>query len=139
MASELPRRLDDFCERSGQSFFTLQLQCAFCKFGLTLQELAEFHEKCLCLLYRNGIPYGACRGCLRLSAKLEYEMYCRCTVAAVQLSDILGQPLQTIAVRCVECYKLLDLAEKVDLCAGSEKCYLVRSLWRGRCRLCRKK
>lgn len=139
MASDRPRRLDQLCDQTGTSFFSLHLQCAFCNFTLSLQELAEFYEKSLCLLYRNDIPYGACRGCLRLSALLEYETHCRCKVSADILPDILGQPISSVHMRCLLCYKLLDQAEKFDLCSGSEDVYLVRHLWRGNCRVCRKK
>lgn len=139
MDSQLPRRLDRLCESLGISFFDLKLPCAFCDFHLTLQELAEFYEKSLSVLYRNGMPYGACRGCLKLSAKHEYEQFCRCVVLAEILPDLVNQPLSTICMRCLCCYRLLDPAEKIDLYAGNENVYLVRTLWRGRCRECRKK
>lgn len=139
MAEEHPRRLDELCARTGQSFFELNIKCAFCGFKLTLQELADFHEKLLCLLYRNDCPYAACRGCLRLSAKCEFELFCRCSVNADILPDILQTPLTSVSVRCIYCYRSLDTAEKFDLCTATEKVYLVRNLWRGPCRFCRKK
>lgn len=139
MAEEHPRRLDELCAKTGQSFFELNINCAFCGFKLSLQELADFHEKLLCLLYRNSTPYAACIGCLRLSARCEYEAFCRCSIDASILPDILQVPLTRVSVRCVYCYRLLDSAEKFDLCTGSEKVFLVRHLWRGPCRLCRKK
>lgn len=139
MAASLPKRLDELCQATGQSFFELDIKCAFCNFKLSLQELASFHESCLSLLYRNNFPFGACTGCLRLSAKCEFDLYCRCSVRAEILPDILQTPLTQISVRCVHCYKKLDSAEKFDLCTGSEDVYLVRNLWRGPCRSCRKK
>lgn len=139
MASELPKRLDQLCEATGTSLFDLTLHCAFCNFRLTFQELADFHWKSLSLLYRNNQPYAACRVCLTVSAKAEFEKFCRCSVPAENLSDLLQQRLSDISVRCYLCYKLLDCAEKVDLCAGSLKVYLVRQYWRGVCRDCRKK
>lgn len=139
MAAELPRRLDQLCESSGRSFFELQLQCAFCNHPLGLQELAAFHEKRLSLIYRDITPYGVCRGCTRLSARCEYEHFCRCSLKADILPDILQVPLTAICVRCLYCYRLLDCAEKFDLAAGSETVFLVRNIWRGPCRDCRKK
>lgn len=139
MAEEQPRRLDELCEKTGQSFFQLILKCAFCDFNLSLQELADFHEKNLSLLYRNGCPYAACRTCLKVSAKAEFERFCRCSVPAETLPDILQVPLTSVCMRCKICYRLLDAAEKIDLAAASENCYLVRNLWRGTCRVCRKK
>lgn len=139
MAEEPPKRLDELCKRTGISFFDLNINCAFCNFALTLQELADYHVKCLSLLYRGDIPYAACRRCLLLSAKLEYEQFCRCKVPAEILSDILRMPLTSVNIRCKLCYKLLDCPEKFDLCAANEDVYLVRNLWRGNCRDCRKK
>lgn len=139
MAAERPRRLDQLCEETGQTFFNLKLQCAFCNYPLNLQELASFHLKCLSLIYRDNIPFGVCTGCTRLSAKCEFEQFCRCSLQAEILPDILGIPLTGICVRCVHCYRLLDTAEKFDLATGSETVYLVRNIWRGACRDCRKK
>lgn len=139
MALEPPKRLDAYCAETGISFFELQLQCAFCYFKLTLQELAEFYDKNLFLLYRNGCPYAACRNCLLLSAKTEFEKHCRCSFAADNIADILGQPLSEILIRCQLCYKQLDLAEKVDLGAACERVYLVRHHLRGLCRNCIRK
>lgn len=139
MAEEPPKRLDELCKQSGISFFDLVVNCAFCNFGLTLQELADYHVKNLSLLYRQGVPYAACRRCLRLSALHEFEQFCRCKVPAEILSDLVNAPLTTINIRCKHCYKLLDCPEKFDLCAASEDVYLVRNLWRGVCRDCRKK
>lgn len=139
MAAAQPRRLDLLCEATGQTFFQLSLKCAFCNFELSLQDLAGFHCKHLSLIYRENIPYAVCSGCLRLSAKCEFEEFCRCSVPAAILPDILHAPLTSVAVRCVHCYKLLDCAERFDLAAGSELVYLVRNIWRGPCRDCRKK
>lgn len=139
MALDPPKRLDAFCAETGLSFFELQLKCAFCNFTLTFQELAEFYDKNLFLLYRNGFPYAACRNCLLISAKNEFEKFCRCSFAADSIADILQQPLSEIIIRCQKCYRQLDLAEKVDLGAACERVYLVRHHYRGLCRNCIKK
>lgn len=139
MAEEHPKRLDELCKATGISFFELSLKCAFCNFDLTLQELADFHCKKLSLLYRENIPYAACVRCLKVSARYEFEQFCRCSLPAGILSDVLQIPITSVSVRCTNCYKLLDLPEKIDLCCASENVYLVRNLWRGYCRDCRKK
>lgn len=139
MAEEPPKRLDEYCKTSGISFFDLSLPCAFCNFPLTLQEHADFFCKQLCLLYRNGEPYAACVRCLKVSARHEFEQYCRCSLPATILGDVLNQPITNVCIRCVVCYKSLDAPEKIDLCSASESVYLVRHLWRGICRDCRKK
>lgn len=139
MAEERPKRLDELCRTTGTSFFDLSLQCAFCQHFLSLQELADFHTKTLCLLYRGSVPYAACKGCLRLSAAHEFELYCRCSIPADIISDVLKQPITAVCIRCKHCYRLLDAPEKIDLCAANENVYLVRQYWRGVCRDCRKK
>lgn len=139
MAAEHPKRLDELCDATGQTFFQLSLQCAFCNYTLSLQDLAAFHVKQLSLIYRNNCPYAVCSACTRLSAKCEYEAFCRCSLPADILPDVLQVPLTSICVRCIYCYKLLDCPERFDLAAGSETVYLVRNIWRGPCRDCRKK
>lgn len=139
MAAEKPRRLDQLCDATGQSFFQLNLQCAFCNFPLSLQDLAAFHCKNLSLIYRGDSPYAVCNGCIRLSARCEYENFCRCSLKADILPDVLQVPLTSVCIRCVYCYKQLDCAERFDLAAGSETVFLVRNIWRGPCRDCRKK
>lgn len=139
MAQEQPKRLDELCKATGTSFFELNLKCAFCEFALSLQDLADFHCKSLSLLYRNGTPFAACRNCLTVSAQHEFNLFCRCSLTAEILGDVLKVPITEVCIRCRECYKLLDNAEKVDLCCASENVYLVRNWWRGICRDCRKK
>lgn len=83
--------------------------------------------------------YALCYRCTRLSAKFELEKYLRC-IAKCEYVDVLTEcSLADLCVRCVSCYKLLDLAEKIDIKARSEDLYLVRKYWRGYCRDCYRK
>lgn len=139
MASNPPVRLDAYCKTFNVDFFDLQIPCIFCKHYLNLQELAAFHMKRLSLAWRDSICYACCTGCIRLSAKLEIEKYYRCSCSSDTLEFLLEVPLTEITVRCLDCYALLDTAEKFDCKARSEYLHLVRHVWRGYCRICAKK
>lgn len=139
MSSNKPTRLDEYCKAANLSFFDLQIPCLFCKFHLSLQELAGFHQKTLSLVWRDDQVYALCYKCTRLSAKFEFEKYLRCIVKCEYVDVLAECPLINLSVRCVDCYKLLDIAEKVDLKARDEDLYLVRRYWRGYCRECYKR
>lgn len=134
-----PTTLEDFCKQFRTSFFHLKLKCIFCKFDLTLTELASFHEKGLRLVWRDRCCYACCWNCINVSARYELENYTACTVKSEYLEALLGAELNRIYVRCYKCYKRLDLAEKVDIKARDDSFLLVRGTWRGTCRECSKK
>ena len=136
MAEFCPVRLDDFCNYYCVSLFDLSLPCIFCKFICDLQDLASFHLKRLSIVWRSGKPYICCRKCVKLSALYEAENYCVCVVKASVLEGLLHKSLQSVAIRCLCCYQLLDLCEKLDCCARNENFSLVRGTWRGPCRNC---
>lgn len=138
MAAETPTRLDEYCKVFNKSFFELQLPCLFCKFYLTLQDLAGFFHKELCLVWRDEICYACCSPCLRLCAKYELENYSRCIVEGHCIENLLNVPLSNILVRCIFCLKKLDYAEKIDCCIKNLSFYLVRHHWRNCCRFCKR-
>lgn len=129
-------RLRDYCMQYDISLFDCVLKCIFCKFRLTLTELAEYEEKTLFVTWRDDTPFACCRNCLRLSAKLERERYTTCNTRCGIIESVIGKPLSAVCVRCLCCYKLLDIAEKVDLKAGNKEAFLVRGSWRAPCRNC---
>lgn len=139
MACARPLRLDDFCAVYSVSLFDVSLPCIFCKFVCDLQDLAAFHIRNLCLVWRSEQAFACCRKCINLSAKYEYDNYCVCIVNALSIEQLLGLSLKDIFIRCLCCYKLLDIAEKLDCCAGNEFFALVRGTWRGPCRNCIRK
>lgn len=130
------KNLVDYCKQENLSFFDLQLYCLFCKFLIPLPDLASFYCKKLALVYRDGNAFAACTKCLRLSAIFENERYYTCSVKAHLLSDLLGKPLNEIAVRCENCMSLLDYIEKYDCIYSGGYFHLVRGNWRGCCRNC---
>nr|AYA94392.1 MAG: E6 protein [Human papillomavirus] len=139
MADFRPVRLDDFCNFFSVSIFDLYLPCIFCKFICDLQDLAAFHVKKLSIVWRNGKAFVCCRKCVQLSAKYEFDNYSVCVVKACSLEGLLHKSLQSITIRCVSCYQLLDLTEKIDCCARQDDFALVRGSWRGPCRNCHTK
>lgn len=139
MAGRHPVRLDDFCRVYDLSLFNVSLPCIFCNFICDLQDLASFFMKQLSIVWRNGKPFVCCRKCALLSAKHEFERFCVCLTKAASLENLLQKPLRAIVIRCVYCYQLLDISEKLDCCASDESFALVRGTWRGPCRHCIRK
>lgn len=139
MAALYPTSLDEYCTVFGISFFNLQLRCVFCKHWVSLQALADFFVKTLSLVWKNNICYACCSQCLRLIAKYESEHFTRCEVTGEVLQFIVKEPFSEIVIRCLQCYKKLDYAEKIDCCHAGIKFCLVRSHWRSLCRNCKPK
>lgn len=139
MAETQPKRLDAYCEQQGISFFELRIRCLFCNFELDLQELADFHQKNLSLIYKEDTVFAACIRCIKLSARYERENYCRCSVPPDSIESVTGQKLSDLVVRCYMCYRRLDTAEKIDCVAADEDFLLVRHHWRNICRYCSRK
>ncbi|AUB51247.1 E6 protein [Human papillomavirus type 211] len=131
-----PTHLDDYCKHFSVSFFDLSLHCIFCGHLLDTQQLADFYRKRLSLVWRANNCFACCLQCCRVSARHEFEQYCRCSVSAGLIQDILHKPLSEIIIRCHGCLTLLDLAEKVDAVNRGDLFYLVRKAWKGLCRQC---
>lgn len=136
MASSLPTNLVDLCSKFETSFFNLKLKCIFCKFDLRFLDLAGFHEKRLCVVWRDGEPFGCCAKCLRLTAAFERENYACCSVTGPGICTLLNKPLTEITIRCIHCFALLDLIEKCEHFYTAKQFFLVRGHWRGCCRNC---
>lgn len=139
MAAYYPTTLDEYCATFGVTFFSLKLKCVFCKHIVSLQGLADFFVKHLSLVWKESICYACCPQCLKLIAKYESEHHTRCTVSGDTLSVLLKKPLSDIVIRCLQCYKRLDFAEKIDCCNADLPFCLVRDHWRSTCRNCRPK
>lgn len=138
MADDNPIRLDEYCKRLGVSFFDVTLPCLFCKFTLTVQDLASFYSKDLCLVWRGKNCFACCTPCLKLCAKYEQENYSRCIVSGYCIEGLLNISLCNLLVRCLYCFKKLDYAEKIDCCVGDLPFCLIRHHWRNCCRLCKR-
>ncbi|ATQ38629.1 E6 [Gammapapillomavirus sp.] len=137
MAELYPTSLDEYCKVKNISFFDLKIDCIFCKFEVSLQGLADFHVKDLCLLWKNGICYACCRKCLILTARYEKENYFQCCVKPELIEGVVNLPLSKLLVRCIECYKKLDYVEKVQCCLQGYDFCLIRCHWKNFCRFCK--
>ncbi|AEM24635.1 transforming protein [Human papillomavirus 141] len=135
-AAQFPTNLKTYCNVFNISFFDLKLRCIFCKYYLSLTDLALFHEKQLSLIWKNLVCYACCNRCLCLSARYEADHYFQCACKVQVLHALLDKPLSEITVRCYYCYYLLDLSAKYDLISRDKSACLVRGHWRAPCRQC---
>lgn len=137
MAELYPTRLDEYCKLKQLSFFELKIPCVFCKFDVSLQGLADFFMKDLCLLWKNNICFACCPPCLKLTARYERENYFQCSVKCDVIEGLLNVPLSKLTVRCIECYKKLDYVEKIQCCIQDLDFCLIRCHWKNYCRHCK--
>nr|AYA94398.1 MAG: E6 protein [Human papillomavirus] len=136
MAAVQPTNLEEYCKVHNCSLFSLSFPCIFCKHPVGYVGLAEFHFKNLNLVYKDNVCYASCSYCLKLTANYELENYYRCSVEAACIEHICKLPLKDILVRCILCYKQLDLTEKFDCVVANSPFVLVRKYWRNYCRIC---
>lgn len=136
MASEHPRTLEDYCSHFDCSFFNVHLPCIFCGCILTAQDLASFATKNLSLVSRNSQYFACCINCCRLSARHEFDKYYQCHIRSVNIETFSETRLHALCVRCYNCLKRLDIAEKYDVVCRDGYFHLVRSQWRALCRDC---
>lgn len=138
MDARFPVILSDYCSYFDIPFFNLKLKCLFCKFYLSLIDLADFYEKDLRLVWRDKCCFACCPKCLRLSAAYEYNHYFVCSVTGTTLEFMQKKSLKEITIRCLSCLRKLSYTEKIQH-SQQERFCLVRGHWRGWCRFCSKK
>ncbi|AHA37341.1 E6 [human papillomavirus 168] len=136
MADDRPKTLQQYCNLFNSNFFDLHIPCIFCSCILNFQDLASFANKNLSLVFRDSQYYACCNICSCVSARYEFDRYCQCAVRAIDIEEISGKHLHALLVRCHNCLKTLDIAEKYDLICREDCFYLVRCQWRGLCRNC---
>nr|AYA93851.1 MAG: E6 protein [Human papillomavirus] len=136
MENLFPTCLREYCDYFDINFFDLRLLCIFCKQLLDQVDLAKFHKKKLCLVWRGNRAFACCDKCLQLSARYESERHCVCVVKAENLHGLIGVPLQDVLLRCNLCLGVLTTSEKVDLIAGGKLVWLIRGYWRATCSSC---
>jgi hypothetical protein len=136
MEPQFPTDLDSYCTYFKISFFDLKLNCIFCKFPLSIVDLASFHNKKLSVIWRDYTPYVCCSKCLRLTALYEKQNFFVCTAKSHLLTGLLGKELSEINIRCLHCYCFLDYIEKLRHLYNDLDFVLIRGTWRGICRNC---
>lgn len=136
MEPQFPTDLDSYCTYFKINFFDLILNCIFCKFPLSIVDLASFHNKRLSVIWRNNSPFACCTKCLRLTALYEEQNFFVCTAKSYSLTSLVGKELSDIPVRCIHCYAFLDYTEKLRHLYNNVDFVLIRGGWRGVCRNC---
>ncbi|ADQ85978.1 E6 [Human papillomavirus 134] len=117
----------------------LHLPCLFCHNVLSLGDLYSFMFKDLNVVIRGYRLFACCVNCLLISANYEMQQYYQCTANASTVQCLTRKSLLFLYVRCDVCMKPLSATEKFDCLTKNDEMHLVRSIWRGTCRLCRKK
>lgn len=139
LKSPTPTTIADYCNVFGFTLQEVKIPCNFCRFYLTLQDLAAFDLKNFRLLWKGAFCSGCCRSCMRATAAYEVRKHYQCTCSSFYLEDLLGKSLKQIPIRCLLCLALLDYAEKLEHLFVREDFVLVRCNWRGYCRNCIRK
>ncbi|AGC93435.1 E6 [Human papillomavirus 180] len=137
--SPTPLTIADYCKAFGFSLDEVRIPCNFCRFYLTVQDIAAFDLKKFRLLWKGPFCSACCRSCMRITAAFEVRKHYQCSCSCFYLEDLLGKSLRLIPIRCLLCLALLDLAEKLEHLIVKEDFVLVRSNWRGYCRNCIRK
>lgn len=106
---------------------------------MSLVDLAKFHEKGLCLVWRHNMCYACCDKCVYCSARYEASKHFQCTFNTENLHAFVDRPLQDIEIRCYYCLHVLTLVEKFALIAQGKPTCLIRGYFRAPCTDCLRK
>lgn len=137
MASNKPKSVKELADRLAIPLVDLLLPCKFCKRFLSYIELVSFDFKRLQLLWTTeDFVYASCTSCLYATAQYEFIKFFEATVIGRQIEIVEQKPVGEIPIRCRFCLGLLDLIEKLDICARHKEFHKVRNNWKGVCRLC---
>ncbi|AEI00709.1 E6 [Apodemus sylvaticus papillomavirus 1] len=112
------------------------LPCAFCPSFLDLNDKQRFAASELRVVVKDFTFQGACLRCRKKLAFAERQKYQSCIGEGDLVEAMWGTGIVHITVRCIRCLGLLSASEKLLAKANYQPFYLVRSLWRGHCRLC---
>lgn len=137
MESQCYSNVYGLCMLHGCTLETLSIPCLFCKRTLSHQDIIAFIVKCLRVVYRDNSFYAACSDCLRVSAAYELKQYCQCSATSDFVKLMCNGDPAKLNVRCLLCMKRLDCIEKLDAFESEVEFFLIRSIWRAKCRLCR--
>lgn len=129
-------KIRDLCVLLDVSTDRLPIKCNFCKKFLQLVDKLNFDFTDLVVLWREGIPYGACCFCIRKLATYEYLRYFESTFNPRNVELLLGIPFRAVNVRCQYCLKSLSQEEKSRIQLQQRAVYRVRGAWRSGCDYC---
>nr|ATP66834.1 E6 protein [Rodent papillomavirus] len=115
---------------------TFIFPCAFCTNILDSNDKKRFAASQLKVVVKDFTFKGACITCRRKLAFAERRKYQSCVGEADLVECMTGTGIVHLTIRCISCLGLLSASEKLVAKANLDPFYLVRSMWRGKCRLC---
>nr|AEI61318.1 early protein E6 [human papillomavirus 35] len=134
--AERPYKLHDLCNEVEESIYEICLNCVYCKQELQRSEVYDFACYDLCIVYREGQPYGVCMKCLKFYSKIsEYRRY-RYSVYGETLEKQCNKQLCHLLIRCITCQKPLCPVEKQRHLEEKKRFHNIGGRWTGRCMSC---
>lgn len=112
------------------------LPCAFCPNLLALNDKERFASSKLKVMVKNFAFHAACLTCRKKLAYAERAKYQTCVGEADLVEAMCGTGIVHVTIRCIRCLGLLSASEKLLAKHSLMPFFLVRSMWRGHCRLC---
>ncbi|ABX56077.1 E6 [Macaca fascicularis papillomavirus 6] len=133
---EKARTLHDLCEQREESQHEITLECVYCLAELTRVEVYDFARKELCLVYRDGNPYGVCEKCLKFYSKIRKHRRYHYSIYGSTLERKLKRQLGEILIRCYICQKPLCAVEKQRHVENGQRFHEIAGYYTGRCLYC---
>lgn len=130
-------RLAEFAQSIGVQISDLLITCFHCNKWLTENEKILFEYCNLLLYWKNGLPYACCPACIKTSARVDFLRGFQRTVTWSQFAEVCSYPWESVPVRCLGCFRLLNDAEKREIEANNLVIYCVKEGFRSPCVLCR--
>lgn len=123
-------------EHIGVELEDLLLSCYYCKRWLTLLDKLLYQHSYLCLYEKENLYYGACQGCLRSAARLEFLLGYQSLVSVQAAEEYFGRSFQELLVRCFCCLRILNTSEKNSTIEKGGDVAIVSDQPRALCTLC---
>lgn len=136
MGAQEPRNIFLLCRNCGISFEDLRLCCVFCTKQLTVAELSAFALRELNLVWKAGVPYGACARCLLLQGIARRLKYWQYSYYVEGVEEETKESINTQQIRCYTCHKPLVKEEKDRHRNERRRLHKISGYWRGCCAYC---
>lgn len=133
----LPQSLGELSELLELTLICIPVTCYYCEKVCTLQDKVLFSFSELSLFWNNNVYYISCQSCLRAAARLEFLMYYQDLQSTREIEALFRKPFRELKIRCLCCYRYLNLTEKQDVVSSNENVALVRGEPRALCVLCK--
>lgn len=137
MERPTPKSLQEYFRTFSVDSTTANLLCLFCNGKCSAEDLEQFIDKNLRLVWKSdGGCFACCEVCLWASAKYELKNHFQCMVKVESVEYYSGKTLDNLVVRCVTCLKELSIEEKLAAYLYELDFLLVRGGWRSYCKSC---